>query len=82
MSACLYCPVRIAMSRKHGQTPHASIGHRGLCPTCTVAVGRLISSGRYTEAQIIERGWKLPPTTETAAAKRRWLGIGFKKEKH
>lgn len=80
MSACLYCPVRIAMSRKHGQTPHASIGHRGLCSTCNVAVGRLISSGRYTEAQIIERGWKLPPTEEGRTRRRRWNGLGFKEK--
>ena len=80
MSVCLYCPIRIAMSKHQKQTPHLAEGVRGLCPVCNVAVNKLIRSGRYTEAQIIERGWKLPATEEGRTKRRRWNGQGFKEK--
>lgn len=73
---CLYCPIRIAMSRNHSQSPKVALGRRGLCPGCAAALNALVHRGKFTEAEIVANGWKLPETPETAAGRKRWANGG------
>ena len=76
---CLYCPTRIATSRRKvgNQTVGIAIGCRGNCKNCQSVLYWMIRNGKLTEAEAVSKGWMLPDTGEGRRRQTAWNSRGL-----